>query len=282
MNQNFVHYTSQNNKLNISVYGIENLAFAPCLIFVHGFKGFKDWGFGQYIGNYFAEKGFFVLSFNFSHNGVGDSLTEFTELDKFAQNTFSLEVEELGEIIDLYRSNFFGQTKNEKIFLLGHSRGGAISLLTAFQRKEVTAVAVWSCVSTFDRYSNRQKEEWRKKGFFEVFNTRTKQAMRLNVSLLDDLEKHKNDSLNIEKAVRELKRPLFIAHGDQDLAVPIKEAKLIYEWSDKRITEFYKIEGTGHTFNCKHPFACLAGRQEGSNAKFDLLLEKTYNFYFQH
>lgn len=271
MKQNFVHYTSQKNKLNITVYGIENHSFAPCLIFVHGFKGFKDWGFGQYIGNYFAEKGFFVLSFNFSHNGVGDSLTEFTELDKFAQNTFSLEVEELGEMIDLYRSNFFGETKNEKIFLLGHSRGGAISLLTATQRKEVTAIAVWSCVSSFDRYSERQKEEWRKKGFFDVFNTRTKQVMRLNVSLLDDLEKHKNDSLNIERSVRNLNRPLFIAHGDQDLAVPIKEAELIYNWSDPHLTEFYKIAGTGHTFNCKHPF-------EGSNDKFDLLLEKTYNF----
>lgn len=275
MIQNFVHYSSQKNKLNITVYGIENLSFAPCLICVHRFKGFKDWGFGPFIGNYFAEKGFFVLYFNFSRNGVGDSLTEFTELDKFAKNTFSLEVEELGEIIDLYRSNFFGQTKNEKIFLLGHSRGGAISLLTAFQRKEITKVAVWACVSTFDRYSKRQKEQWRKKGFFDVFNTRTKQAMRLNVSLLDDLENNKKDLLNIEKSVRNLKRPLLIAHGDQDLAVPLQEGELIYNWSDKQNTEFYKIEGTGHTFNCKHPF-------DGSNAKFDLLLEKTYIFLNQH
>lgn len=271
MIQNFVHYTTQRNKLNISAYGLENLSKGACIIFAHGFKGFKDWGFGPYVTNYFSEKGFFALSFNFSHNGVGDSLIEFTELDKFAENSFSLEVEELAEIINLYRSNFFGETE-KKIFLLGHSRGGAISLLTASQKKEVSAVAVWSSVSTFDRYSERQKEQWRKKGFFDVFNSRTKQEMRLNVSLLEDLEKHKNNSLNIENAVRTLNRPLFIAHADQDLAVPIKEAEQIYEWSDKRFTEFYKIIGAGHTFNCKHPF-------EGSNRKFDLLLEKTYNFF---
>jgi len=269
MIQNFVHYTPQKNKLNISVYGLENLSKGACIIFAHGFKGFKDWGFGSYIGNYFSEKGFFVLSFNFSHNGVGDSLTEFTELDKFAENTFSLEIEELTEMINLYRSQFFGETENKKIFLLGHSRGGAISLLTASQINEVSAVALWSSVSTFDRYSERQKKQWRKKGFFEVFNTRTKQEMRLNVSLLEDLEKHKDNSLNIENAVRTLKRPLLIAHSDQDLAVPIKEAEQLYEWSDKSSTEFYKIIGAGHTFNCKHPF-------EGSNRRFDLLLEKTF------
>jgi len=275
MTKNFVHSTSRENKIHISVFGLENVSKAPCLIFVHGFKGFKDWGFGPSICTYFEEKGFFVLSFNFSHNGIGDSLTEFTELDKFAENTFSLEIEELKEIIFLYLSNFFGETENKKIFLLGHSRGGAISLLTASQVKEVSSVAVWACVSTFDRYSLRQKEEWKKNGSFDVFNSRTKQVMRLNHSLLEDLEQNKRNSLNIEKAVRYLHKPLFIAHGNQDLAVPIAEAELIFSWADKDLTEFYKISNTGHTFNCKHPF-------DGSNSKFDLLLHKTFNFFTKY
>lgn len=275
MTQNFVHFSSGKNKLTITAHGIENISDAPCIIFVHGFKGFKDWGFVPYISEFFAEKGFFALSFNFSHNGVGDSLTEFVELDKFAKNTFSLEIEELTEIINLYRTSFFGKTSNAKIFLLGHSRGGAISVLTGSKIEAVNAIAIWSSVSTFDRYSERQKELWRKKGFFEVFNTRTKQAMGLNVSLLEDLEVHKDISLNIEKAVRKLNKPLFIAHGDQDLAVPLDEANLIYDWSDKSKTEYVIIPNAGHTFNCKHPF-------DGSNEKFDLLLEKTYNFFINN
>jgi len=44
-----------------------------------------------------------------------------------------------------------------------------------------------------------------------------------------------------QKAVKELARPLLIAHGEQDIAVPIKEGELLYEWSDKKLTEFYKI-----------------------------------------
>jgi hypothetical protein len=77
----------------------ENLNSSPCIIFVHGFKGFKDWGFVPYRCEYFAENGFFVVSFNFSHNGVGERFTEFTELEKFAENTFSPEITELSEII---------------------------------------------------------------------------------------------------------------------------------------------------------------------------------------
>ncbi|MDH3268405.1 MAG: alpha/beta hydrolase, partial [Ignavibacteria bacterium] len=98
MNKDFVLNTKKNEKIRITSYGYENLESAPCLIFVHGFKGFKDWGFWPYTGNYFGNRGFFVLTFNFSNNGVGEKLTEFTELDKFANNTFSLELEELNEV----------------------------------------------------------------------------------------------------------------------------------------------------------------------------------------
>ena len=215
---------------------------------------------------------FFVITFNFSHNGIGENLTEFTELDKFAENTFSLEISELSELIEAYKSNFFGESINQSLGLLGHSRGGGISILTSKQVNDIKATAVWASVSNFDRYSNRQKEVWRKKGVFEVLNTRTKQVMRLNVSLLDDLEKNKSTTLNIENAVKNLNKPLFIAHGEQDLAVPLSEAEVLYSWSNKDMTEFYRIPSTGHTFDAKHPF-------EGSNPGLDSLLEKTGNFF---
>ena len=272
MSKDFVLITSQNEKLRITTYGFENAGTVPCIILVHGFKGFKDWGFGPYIGEYLAKEGFFVITFNFSHNGVGESLTEFTELDKFANNTFSLEINELNELVSAYLSGVFCQVKNKKIGLVGHSRGGAISLLTANKNISVSAVATWSAVSKLDRYSERQKEKWRKKGVFEVLNTRTKQVMKLNISLLEDIEKNISDSLNIEKAVRELKRPLLIVHGKQDLAVPFDEGEKLFEWADKRLTEFYPIENTGHTFDIQHPF-------KGSNDKFDSLLSKTLEFF---
>jgi len=272
MKKDFVLITAKSEKIRITTYGYDNKNSAPCLIFVHGFKGFKDWGFWPFVSNYFADNGYFVITFNFSHNGVGEKLTEFTELDKFAANTFSLEYEELNEIIDAYLNNFFGGKSNSPIGLVGHSRGGGNSLLVSSGRTEIGAVVLWASISNFNRYSTRQIEEWRNSGVIEVLNTRTNQMMKLNFSLNEDLEKNKNSILNLKNAIKNLNKPLAILHGEQDLAVPIKEAEQIYNWSNKEITEFYKISATGHTFDVTHPF-------EGSNPKLDLVLEKTMKFF---
>ena len=271
MRNDFLLISKKSNKIRITVYGSDNLKSAPCLIFIHGFKGFKDWGFGPYIGDYFAKKGFFVITFNFSHNGIGERKTEFTELDKFVENTFSLEVAELNEVIDAYLNSFFGGRSGKGIGITGHSRGGAIALLTSQSRTEVKAVSVWSSVSKLDRYSERQKEEWRKKGVFNILNTRTKQVMPLNLTLLEDIENNSNE-LSIQNAVRNLSKPLLIIHSENDLAVPFHEAEQLLEWSDKENSELVKIDKAGHTFDIKHPF-------EGSNPKFETVLDKTENFF---
>jgi dienelactone hydrolase len=272
MSDNFILNTQKNNVLNITAYGLELINKAPSLILVHGFKGFKDWGFFPYTGEYFSKNGFFVLTFNFSHNGIGKNLTEFTKLDKFAENTLSLELSELNEIITAYKEGYFGQIGNKGIGLLGHSRGGAITLLCAKERDEVKAVTTWSAVSNFNRYTERQQYEWKKNGFFEIINSRTKQVMRLNVSLLKDIESNKDNSLSIEKAARHLNKPLLIAHGEIDLTVQIKEGETIYQWSDKEQTELFIVKSAGHTFDIVHPF-------EGSNQKFDSVLNKTKQFF---
>jgi dipeptidyl aminopeptidase/acylaminoacyl peptidase len=275
MSKDFILTTVKQDTLRITAYGVENLRLSPCLIFVHGFKGFKDWGFGPYIGNYFSSKGFFVLNFNFSHNGVGESFNEFCEPERFAENTFSLELEELSQLITAYFNGFFGDTPNTRLGLLGHSRGGALSILTANSTARVTTVVVWNSVSTFDRYTKRQKEIWRKKGIFEVLNSRTGQKMRLNISLLEDLDENNKDKLNIEKAVRELKKPLLIVHAEQDISVPINEALNLYSIANKDLTDLYRVPRTGHTFNIKHPF-------EGTNPEFESVLARTYNFFNQN
>ncbi len=273
MNKDDTFYASDGEILRITTYLNEKHFFGKTLVFVHGFKGFKDWGFGPYLGEYFAKSGFFAITFNFSHNGIGKNKTEFTELEKFAENSYSREVRELNEIIDAIRNGFFDEVdRNCKLGLIGHSRGGAIALLSSSKRNDVEVVSIWAAISKLDRYSKRQKEEWRKKGYFEVLNTRTNQLMRLNVEILEDIEQNRNGSLNIENAVKNLNKPLLIVHGDQDLAVPIVEAEQIYDWSDKSQTELFKLFRTGHTFDIVHPFS-------GTTAKFEKVLEKTTHFF---
>jgi len=270
MRRDFILRTSESDTLEITSYGYENFESGNCIIHVHGFKGFKDWGFNPFLAQFFAKKGYFVITFNFSHNGIGKNPLEFTELEKFAENTFSLEVNELKEIINCYKSNFFGKIGKNKIGLLGHSRGGGISILNG-NHKNVNCIAVWASVATFERYGSRQVEDWKNKGFVEVINTRTNQVMRMNRTLVEDLRNNK-DNLDILKSVKNLDKPILIVHGKEDLAVPIKEAKMLFEAADKTKSELYIIDATGHTFNAAHPF-------DGSNPKLDLALTKTKEFF---
>lgn len=273
MPKNYSLHTQDNEIIDVTVHFTETTDFGKIIIFVHGFKGFKDWGFGPYLAEYFSKQGFFVLTFNFSLNGIASGTQEFTETDKFARNSISREVGELNFVISQLKKGEFGEiSANPSIGLLGHSRGGGVSILTASANDNVNAVATWAAVSEFDRYSDRQKQQWHDIGYFEVKNSRTGQIMRMNESYLEDIEKHAKDELNVKKAAAKLNKPLFIAHGEQDLAVPVVECESIFNSADKNLTEKLIIPATGHTFDIKHPF-------EGSNEKFETLLNKTSEFF---
>jgi dienelactone hydrolase len=56
----------------------------PAIIFLHGFKGFKNWGPFPFVCEQIASHGFISIAFNFSHNGIGEDFLNFTELDRFA------------------------------------------------------------------------------------------------------------------------------------------------------------------------------------------------------
>ena len=272
MHKDFTLKFIDNEPINCTVFYPQDEIIAKTIIFVHGFKGFKDWGFGPYLSNYLITKGFCVVTFNFSLNGIGSDKLNFTELDNFARNTISRELEEIDFLINACNENRFGNFNHCKYGILGHSRGGADSILAAAKNKNIEAVCTWAAISTFDRYSERQKNDWTAKGYLEMINARTKQVMKMNYSYLEDIISKNNNKLNIKDSVSNLNKPLLICHGEQDLAVPISEGELLFEWCNKKFSEFYKIPKAGHTFDIKHPF-------EGSNEKFEKLLSKTSDFF---
>jgi pimeloyl-ACP methyl ester carboxylesterase len=229
----------------------------PLVIFSHGFKGFKDWGCFPYLLEKLADSGFFCVSFNFSYNGTGgkpEDQSEFSRLDLFAKNTFTRELDDLGSVIDFLdnnRSDF--EYDFDKLCLLGHSRGGGISILKAGEDKRVKKLAVLASVSSFDRYSVTLKEKWKEAGYFEVLNARTNQVMRMNYGLIEDLEKNLS-RLDIRKAASSLDIPVLFVHGMQDITVDYSNAEDLNSRSNKNITRLELIENTGHTFGAVHPF----------------------------
>jgi len=269
MNNSFCIKTSDNFEINATTFG-DRESSSGLVIVVHGFKGFKDWGFFPYLCERLAEAGFFAVSFNFSHNGIGPDMLNFTESEKFAENTISREVSELKEVINYCCSEF--STENEKkIHLLGHSRGGGICLLAGAKDPRISSIVLWASIATFCRWTKRQMAKWYKEGFLEVVNSRTNEVMRMNASFITDIEANKEESLNVLKATAEFQRPLAIIHGDNDLAVNVAEGNKISEAADKSNTELHIISKTGHTFDVVHPF-------KSSNEKLEKIIKLTIDF----
>jgi pimeloyl-ACP methyl ester carboxylesterase len=281
MKRDFRFITSRNYLIRGTIFYNENPENLLCVFIIHGFKGFKDWGYVPFFAQELADNGFFVVTFNFSHNGIGENPYQFTELEKFANNTISLEVSELDELIEFYNNGGFGfDGRKNSIGLIGHSRGGAIALIQTKEAIEkhkninVKALALWGTIATFERYTKHQIELWRKQGYLEVVNTRTNQVMRLNKVLLDDFERNK-DRFNLLNCISKINLPILIVHGDQDLTVPLSEAYQLYEASNKNFTELVVIPSAGHTFNIVHPYA-------GSNPQFEQVKARTIDFLLKH
>lgn len=242
------------------------------VVVVHGFKGFKDWGFFPHVCERLAAAGHAVVSFNLSHNGIGSDFQNFTELDRFGANTLSLELDEVLAILDDVIGGDLLPRSPDKVGILGHSRGGGQAVLAAAEEGRVRAVATWAAVSHFDRWSDETKQEWRADGRTWILNSRTGQQMPLDVGLLEDLEANR-ERLDISAAATRLNRPWLIVHGVDDLTVRVDEAHTLARAASN--CRLVLVDGAGHTFEARHPFV-------GSTAQLDRALEATVAHFGKH
>jgi len=225
------------------------------LIICHGFKGFKDWGFFPYIAKQFSEM-MDVITFNFSHNGVGEELTQFTELEKFARNTYTAELEDLHFLIHSIKNNHVDGVPEElaklPIFLLGHSRGGGVSILYALDHpEEIQAVVSWNGITNVDLFSTDVKQSMRTTGRGYIFNARTKQEMPLDLVILEDMEVNK-ERFNMMNRIKKATFPIALIQGTNDFPHFIQGSHdLCVQNPD---IKWVKIEGGSHTFDTVHPF----------------------------
>ncbi len=220
------------------------------VVVVHGFKGFKDWGFFPYVCERLAAAGHLAVSFNFSLNGVGAGRNDFSDLDAFGRNTLSREMEDLHWVLDQASAGEFGDARPERICLLGHSRGGGSCVVAAAERDDVGALATWAAISTFRRWTAEQEADWDRAGVTHVPNARTGQDMPLRRTLLDDFLRN-SARLDVLSAAERLRAPWLVAHGADDATVAADEAQTLAACSNRAVLEI--VEGAGHTFDAGHP-----------------------------
>lgn len=246
----------------------------PVVIFSHGFKGFKDWGCWHLIAEAFARGGFIFIKFNFSHNGTTpQNPLEFADLEAFGNNNFTKELDDLTTMIDWVEKSeeLKDQIDSDRLYLIGHSRGGGISIIRAGEDTRVKKLATWASVANFERLFPADVNEWKTNGVVYTLNSRTGQKMPLYYQLYDNFIRNK-ERLDILKAASQLTIPVLFVHGASDEAVPVRHVEQLKERI--RDAEVVIIEGGGHTFGMKHP---CPGKQLPTHAA--ALVEKTIAFF---
>ncbi len=221
----------------------------PSILFVHGFKGFKDWGAHNLVADLFAHKGYRYFKFNLSHSGVTQEVpNEVTDQETFASNTVSMELKDLDTAINYVVHTY----PLNPVYLIGHSRGGGLVILKGASDERIHKIVTWSSIADFSSlWKKEQEEEWLSSGRIFVENARTKEKMPLNSTLLEDFNAHA-DEFNILNAAAAVQVPWLILHGDNDINVDFSVAQQLAQAQPK--AKLKKIQGANHVFGASHPY----------------------------
>lgn len=249
--------TKHNKKIVWDATWVNDGIKKPVIIFIHGFKGFKDWGTFGLISNYIAKKGFVMIKLNLSHNGTTlEKPQEISDFEAFGNNNLSIELDDIGELLEqLSNGPDIIPEKNinrKKIILLGHSRGGSLAILKAAEDKRVKILITLSAVEDYlKRYSEETVERWQKEGVIKIPNTRTGDEYPLYYQMYEDMLNH-NSRLNIKENARKIKIPWLVIHGNNDKTVPYNHGLHLSATNPE--TELYLVEGADHTYGGYHPY----------------------------
>jgi dienelactone hydrolase len=249
----------------------------PVVVHVHGFKGFKDWGYFNQAAQYFAENNFVFVKMNFSHNGVTpQSPSDFVDLEAFGNNNFSIEQSDLGYVIDYIFSGEFqvpsGELNLNHFFLTGHSRGGAAVILKAISDIRIKAIATWAGVNDLsNHFSPAELEEWEKNGVIYIKNVRTGQKMPLFFQLVKDYKANEK-RFNVPEAIRGFSKPMLVVHGTRDETVPVEVTNKTKVWLPS--AELFLVKDSDHVFGGTHPW-----EKDSMPNDARLVMDRTIEFF---
>lgn len=245
---------SDSRKMAVDLRFDNQISNQPVVVFVHGFKGFKDWGHFSMVGEVLAQAGFAFVSFNFTHDGTTiEKPTDFADLEAFGRNNYNKELFDTETIVNAVSdSKLFPEVElnRQLILLLGHSRGGGIATLKTSENQKVTGLVTWNSIGDMKR-TNADLEQWKKDGVVYVPNARTNQQMPMYYQFVEDFFAQQ-ERYNLERACSEIKVPSLFIHGTNDTTVPYSYAEKLHSWTPN--SELQLIENGNHTFGGKHPF----------------------------
>lgn len=246
----------------------------PSVVVLHGFKGFLRWGFFPELQERLAGAGFQSVAVNLSGSGVGEDLEHFTDDQGFFNSTPSRDLEDLERVLEALRSGLIPGADEERLGILGHSRGGGSAILHAERSGAYRALVTWASVAASNRFDAESLARWREEGVLLVPNARLAKEHRMGLQWLRDVEENAA-ALDILAACARARTAALLIHGEADQAVPVDDLEALAAAYRPGLAETLRIPKAGHTFGAVHPW-------QGSTPELEQAIEASLAFLKRH
>lgn len=210
-------------------------------MFAHCFTCSKNAKAASRISKELADHGIAILRFDFT--GLGNSEGD------FSNTNFSSNVDDL-----ISAAEAMAAQETPPSLLIGHSLGGAASLLAAGRIDSIRAVATIGAPSEPAHVSHLfgdQVADIEENGCACV--SIGGRSLRIEKQFLDDIKEHR-----VGESLAELRKPLMIFHSPIDTIVSIENAKEIYTTA-RHPKSFVAIDGADHMLNDPEDAKFVAG-----------------------
>jgi alpha/beta superfamily hydrolase len=240
---------------DVKLYGevyVPDVTPSPGLLICHGMnkQGFHLLKIYSELARTACEMGFVVLLFDF--RGVGRSSGEFD---------YGIG-EQKDEKCALNFLTSRSDVTKDRVYVVGHSLGGAVSLYALQNEKRVKGLILWSVPKNHDYNVRKFIRNSRGRLGLYVFLAMSRIDKAFKVSKLFKLEvygielrprdvREKLMKLNECKAASQLKEiPLLVVNGENDRIVGVDEAEEVYN-SAREPKSLMIIQSTDHIFRRK-------------------------------
>jgi len=230
------------------------------ILLLHGFKGYKDYGFLPHLAGTLTHAGFIVHRINLSHSGIQHGHGDF-DADLFERDTWNRTIEDLHVLCaNVDKGHLAGDGRGT--ILMGHSRGGAAVLAAAGRHATdgalgaLRGVVALSAPARLNGLDDQTAAALLAEGSLASPSSRTGQALRVGApwlqEQLDDPEGHDLSSL-----MAAVQAPVLLVHGTDDPTVPATDAVRLAQCLPDRV-EVHLVEDADHVFTTPNPFAMTA------------------------
>lgn len=223
-----------------------------CVVLMHGYMGYKDYGFLPVLGTRLAGSGAVVHRFNFAYSGMTNETATFARPELFGKQTWNAQVFDVLCVLDAIADGRLECGQGPTV-LIGHSRGGVVSLLTAGRhrkRSDIHGVVTLASPDACCSMDTASRSEWLTHGTLDARSSRTGQTMPIASRWLEEpiADPAGHDVLGQAERIRV---PVLAVHGREDTTVDPGSARRIAEACPAG--SCIQIPETNHVFSMPNP-----------------------------